>query len=101
MGKLKIKLLVDNKYAIDLTNHSTSHGISNHIERKYHFLNDQVNKDKLEIDYCKIKLQLADILTKPLKKEMFDYLKKLMGMRNLADMLYEECHGCNLGLIGV
>lgn len=51
---VNIKLFIDNKLIIDLTNHSTSHGRSEHINIKYHFLKDQVNKNKLEIEYCPI-----------------------------------------------
>ena len=47
MEPKKIKLFVDNKSAINLANHPMSHGRSKHIERRYHFLRDQVNKGKL------------------------------------------------------
>lgn len=39
----KIKLLVDNQSAIDLENYPMSYGRSKHIERRYHFLKDQVS----------------------------------------------------------
>jgi len=67
-------LLVDNKSAIDLANHPISHGRSKHTERKFHFLRDQVNKIKLQYRDA-----TCNIFTKPLKKAMFDELKKLMG----------------------
>ncbi|GAU25658.1 hypothetical protein TSUD_265850 [Trifolium subterraneum] len=81
-----VKLLVDNKYAIDLANHPMSHGRSKHIEMRYHFLKDQVNREKLELEYCKSEIQLADILTKPLKKARIYELKKLMGMDCLENL---------------
>ncbi|GAU22886.1 hypothetical protein TSUD_376970 [Trifolium subterraneum] len=83
---VKVKLLVDNKSAIDLANHPMSHGRSKHIERRYHFLRDQVNRENLELEYCKSEIQLADILTKPLKKARIDELKKLMGMDCLENL---------------
>lgn len=82
----RIKLLVDNKSTIDLADHPISHGISKHIERKFHFLRDQVNKMKLDLEYCNTEVQLANIFTKPLKKAMFDELKKLMVMKRLTSM---------------
>jgi hypothetical protein len=82
----KIKLLVDNKSAIDLANNPVSHGRSKHIERRFHFLRDQVNKDKLELDYCNTEIQLADILIKPMAKARFETLKKLIGMNALENM---------------
>ncbi|MCI45484.1 copia protein, partial [Trifolium medium] len=72
--------------AIDLAKHPVSHGRSKHIERRFHFLRDQVNRDKLELEYCKSEIQLADILTKPLKKARVDELKKLMGMKCLENL---------------
>jgi hypothetical protein len=82
----KMRLLVDNKSAIDMANNPVSHGRSKHIERRFHFLRDQVNKEKLELEYCNTEVQLADILTKPMAKARFDTLKKLIGMRALENM---------------
>jgi len=63
----KIKLLVDNKSAIDLARYPASHGQSKHIETKCHFIREQVNKGCLNISHCRSKSQLVDILTKQLK----------------------------------
>ncbi|GAU44417.1 hypothetical protein TSUD_100640 [Trifolium subterraneum] len=81
-----MKLLVDNKSAIDLANNPVSHGRSKHIERRFHFLRDQVNKEKLELEYCNTEIQLADILTKPMAKARFHNLKRLIGMNSLENM---------------
>lgn len=67
----KVKLLVDNKSIKDLVNHLMSHGRNKYIKRKYHFLKNQMNKQKLELKYCKSKLQFSDMFTKPLKKARF------------------------------
>lgn len=80
MEPRKMKLLVDNKLTIDLENHLVCHGRSKNIEIRYHFLRDQVNKGKLELEHCKIEVQLADILTKPLKKVKFNELKRNIWM---------------------
>lgn len=37
---MKIKLLVDNKWIIDIENHPMSHGRNKHTKRKYYFLRD-------------------------------------------------------------
>ena len=49
----KMKFFVDNTPVIDLTNHHVCHGRSKNIERRHHFLRDQVNKGKLEFEHCK------------------------------------------------
>lgn len=74
---VKIKLLVDDKSSIDLANHPMNHSRSKHIKRRYNFLRDQVGKEMLNIKYCKTKLELAYILTKPLKQTRFEGLKKI------------------------
>ena len=86
MEPKKIKLFVNNKSAINLANHLVFHGRSKHIERRYHFLRDQVNKGKVKIKHCKTEVQLADIFTKPLKKVRFGELKRSICMRSLENM---------------
>ena len=86
MMESKMKMFVDNKSAVNLVNHPMCHGRSKHIERRYQFLRDQVNKGKLEIKHCKTKVQLADIFTKPLKKVRFEELKKGIRMRSFKNM---------------
>ena len=43
-------------------------------------------KEKLQLEYCIIDLQLVEILTKHLEKERFGDLKKLIRMETLANM---------------
>ncbi|RDX90254.1 Copia protein, partial [Mucuna pruriens] len=57
----KVKLLVDNKSTINLARHSPSHGRSKHIGTRFHFLREQINNEKLQIEYCRTKIQFADI----------------------------------------
>ncbi|GAU32293.1 hypothetical protein TSUD_63100 [Trifolium subterraneum] len=66
-----VKLNVDNKSAISLARNPIAHGRSKHIETKYHFLRDQVSKEKLTVEYCKTDVQIAYILTKPLRADRF------------------------------
>lgn len=82
----KMKLFVDKKSAIGLANHPMSHVIGKHIERRYHFFRDQVNREKLKMEYWRSQVQLTDRLTKPLKKTKFGELKEFIGTRNLENM---------------
>ncbi|RDX61555.1 Copia protein, partial [Mucuna pruriens] len=72
----KIKLPVDNKFAIDLARHLAVHGRSKHIETRCHFLREQVSNEKLRIEHCKIEIQFVDILTKALKLERFSVIRR-------------------------
>nr|GMD14496.1 Retrovirus-related Pol polyprotein from transposon TNT 1-94 [Ipomoea batatas] len=75
-----IKIYVDNVSAINLAKNPVTHGRSKHIDTRYHFLRDQVEKRIIELVYCKSEDQLADIFTKPLKHEAFDKFKKMIGV---------------------
>jgi hypothetical protein len=75
-----VRLNVDNKSAISLARNPIAHGRSKHIETKYHFLRDQVSKEKLTVEHCSTNVQIADILTKPLKADRFKELRKLVGI---------------------
>lgn len=79
-----VQLLVDNKSAINLAKNPVAHGRSKHIETRFHFLRDQVNKEKIELVYCKTDEQAADILTKPLKGDKFNQLREMLGVVSLG-----------------
>ncbi|RDX89835.1 Copia protein, partial [Mucuna pruriens] len=60
---------LDNKLAISLAKHPVAHGRSKHINTRFHFLRDQVNKRKLELKYCSTNEWVAESLRKPLKSD--------------------------------
>jgi hypothetical protein len=50
-----MELMVDSKSDIDLAKHPVAHGRRKHTKTKFHFIRDQVNKEKVEVKYCRIK----------------------------------------------
>ncbi|GJW38965.1 retrovirus-related pol polyprotein from transposon TNT 1-94 [Tanacetum coccineum] len=56
-----------------------------HIEIRHHFLKDNVVKKYITIDKIPLGENVANILTKPLEKDQFDYLRLGLGL-----MLPEE-----------
>lgn len=73
--QLPIKLLFDNKYAINLLKNHVSHGRSKHIEIRFHYVREKVNKERLAMKHCPTKDQIVDILNKAVKGEQFSKLK--------------------------
>ncbi|GAU44503.1 hypothetical protein TSUD_122730 [Trifolium subterraneum] len=71
---------IDNKSAINLAKNHVSHGKSKHIETRFHFLKDQVNKRKLSLEYCSTNDQQADIPTKAVKRDQFLKLRREIGI---------------------
>ena len=72
----------DNQGAIALSKNPKYHPRTKHIDIKYHFIRDKIVKKELILDYCPTEEMLADLLTKPLGKTMFQTLRELMGVKN-------------------
>ena len=81
-----MKIMVDNKSAISLADHPVAHGRSKHIDTKYHFLRDRVNKGNVILDYCGTDEQLADILTKALNKSKLEELRSKLNVTSCANL---------------
>ncbi|MCH86443.1 copia protein, partial [Trifolium medium] len=80
IDNITVVLKVDNKSAINLAKNPISHGKSKHIETRFHFLRDQVNKGKLSLEYCPTNNQQADIMTKAMKRDQFLKLRRDIGI---------------------
>nr|GEW33647.1 hypothetical protein [Tanacetum cinerariifolium] len=63
-----IPIMCDNKGAIDLSKNPVQHSRTKHIEIRHHFLRDNVQKGNISIEKVSSKDNIADILTKPLKR---------------------------------
>ncbi|CAJ2670508.1 unnamed protein product [Trifolium pratense] len=80
IDNITVMLKIDNKSAINLAKNPVSHGKSKHIETRFHFLRDQVNKGKLSLEYCSTDNQQADIMTKAVKRDQFLKLRREIGI---------------------
>ena len=50
------------------------------LKLKHHFIRDHVQKGTIDLQFVSTDEQLADIFTKPLIEERFNYLRELLGM---------------------
>lgn len=69
-----ISILCDNTSAINISKNPIMHSKTKHIPIKYHFLREQVLEQKVKLEYVPSKEQVANIFTKPLLRETFEYL---------------------------
>ncbi|GKA91397.1 hypothetical protein Tco_0813267 [Tanacetum coccineum] len=80
-----IPIMCDNKGAIDLSKNLVQHSRTKHIEIHHHFLRDNIQNGNISIEKVSSKDNIADILTKPLKREPFNYLRLSLGMMKQID----------------
>ncbi|GJT10019.1 retrovirus-related pol polyprotein from transposon TNT 1-94 [Tanacetum coccineum] len=77
----KIPLYCDNHSAIALCCNNVQHSQSNHIDIRHHFIREQVEKGVVELYFVTTDYQLADIFTKALPRERFEFLLPRLGMK--------------------
>jgi len=61
------------------------HSRAKHIEIKHHFIRDYVQKGILDIQFIDIDHQCADIFTKTLTVESFNFIKKNLNMHFVSE----------------
>ncbi|GJZ77664.1 hypothetical protein Tco_0642336 [Tanacetum coccineum] len=80
-----IPIMCDNKGAINLSKNPVQHSRIKHIEIRHHFIHDNVQKGNISIEKVSSEDNIADILTKPFKREPFNYLRLGLGMMKHID----------------
>ena len=63
-----------------MTENLVFHDKSKHIEIKYHFIRDMVQKGAVKLKYVPTEEQVADVLTKPLAHVKFEYFQDKLGV---------------------
>ncbi|GJU38239.1 hypothetical protein Tco_1191196 [Tanacetum coccineum] len=76
-----IPLYCDNKSAIALCCNNVQHSRSKHIDIRHHFIREQVEKGVVELYFVRTEYQLADIFTKALPRERFEFILPRLGMK--------------------
>ena len=59
------------------------HDKSKHIEIRYHYIRDMVQRGAVKLQYVTTDEQIADVLTKPLARVKFDYFKEKLGVLHI------------------
>jgi hypothetical protein len=63
----------DNQSCIKMTENPVFHDKSKHIEIRYHYIRDMVQRGALKLQYINTDEQVADVWTKPLSRVKFEY----------------------------
>nr|GEX50453.1 retrovirus-related Pol polyprotein from transposon TNT 1-94 [Tanacetum cinerariifolium] len=80
----KIPLYCNNKSAIAQCCNNIQHSRANHIDVCYHFIKEQVENGIVELYFVRTEYELADIFTKPLPRERFNFLIEKLGLRSMS-----------------
>jgi hypothetical protein len=73
-------ILCDNKRCIKMIENLVFHNMSKHIEIRYHFIRDMVERGALKLQYISTDEQVADVMTKPLSRVKFEHFRDKLGI---------------------
>nr|GEW23904.1 reverse transcriptase domain-containing protein [Tanacetum cinerariifolium] len=80
----KIPIYCDSKSVIAISCNPVQHSRTKHIDVHYHFIKEHIEKGTIELYFVKTDYELADIFTKALSTDRFNYLVRRLGMRSLS-----------------
>ncbi|GJR41684.1 hypothetical protein Tco_1309787 [Tanacetum coccineum] len=90
LGDKLIPLYCDNKSVITLCCNNVQHSRAKHIDVRYHFIKERVENGIVELYFVQTEYQLADIFTKPLPRERFNFLIEKLGMRSMSPKMLKR-----------
>ena len=92
----RTKIYVDNKSPISLAKNPVFHRRSKHIQKRFHFIRECVEKEQIEVEFVRSEDQCADILTKALARTKFNDMKKKIGVQETFNKSL-KLKGSNVG----
>jgi hypothetical protein len=70
----------DNQSSVKFTENLVFHDRSKHIEIKYHYIRDMVQRGVVELQYLSTDEKIMNILTKPLSRVKYEYFRDKLGV---------------------
>ena len=65
---------------MNLSENPVFHDKLKHIDIKYHYIRDMVQRGAVKLQYVATEEQIADVLTKPLARLKFEYFRERLGV---------------------
>ena len=63
-----------------MSENAVFHDKSKHIDIKYHYIRDMVQRGAVKLQYVATYEQIVDVLTKPLARVKFEYFREKLGV---------------------
>jgi hypothetical protein len=76
----EIVILCNNMSCIKMTENHVFHDNSKHIEIRYHYIRDMVQRGAINLQYIGTNEHVADVLTKPLSHVNFEHFQDKLGI---------------------
>ncbi|UYV64215.1 ATP13A3 [Cordylochernes scorpioides] len=92
------ELFIDNQAAIKLVENPVFHKRTKHIDVRYHFIRSKHEEGELKVHHVCSSEQLADIMTKPLPRNKFHYLRGLLNILDREGVFQEPVQEPAVGL---
>jgi hypothetical protein len=77
----------DNQSCVKLFENHVFHDILKHIEIKYHYIRDIVQRKEIHVQYLPTHEKIADIFTKSFSKMKFEYFRERLGLVENASLV--------------
>ena len=75
-----------NNSTIKLYKNLVMHKRNKYIDVRYHFLRNLTKEDTVALVHCRSQDQVVDLMTKPLKLDVFLKLRKLLGVQEISNV---------------
>ena len=70
---------VDNQTAIFMGNNQADSARTKHIDVRFHFVRDAIQREEIQLCYCRTDMNCADIFTKPLAEDKVLRFRTALG----------------------
>jgi hypothetical protein len=85
----------DNQSCVKLTENQVFHDKSKHIEIRYHYIRDMVQRGVVKLQYVATNEKITDVLTKPLSRVKFVYFTGKLGELQMESTTPSACGSGN------
>jgi hypothetical protein len=73
-------IMCDNTNTMNISKNLMQHCETKHNSIRYRFLREKVLENEIRLEYVPTKEKIANIITKPLRKDTFEYLWQKLGV---------------------